>query len=164
VGVAEILVSGQSSIRRGVLVARAHPAAVVAGLTLLALGLRAPQLDQSLFGDELPALWVIADRSLAGVFVALRDGPDPNPPLFFLLAWLSAKLGDPTVWLRLPSLVFAAALVPATYVLGRMTVGRVAGLAGSAVVASRRSRSSTRSRRAPTRWSRSSPSPRRSAC
>jgi 4-amino-4-deoxy-L-arabinose transferase-like glycosyltransferase len=108
---------------------------VVGGLTIAAFLLRAPQLDQSLFGDELWALYAIAGRSLHGTLAALATDLELNPPLFFVLAWASSKLGDPTVWIRLPSLASGVALVPATYLLGRRTVGRLAGLVAAGAVA-----------------------------
>jgi 4-amino-4-deoxy-L-arabinose transferase-like glycosyltransferase len=113
----------------------ARAGVAVAALTLVALVLRAPQMTQSLFADELWAYDAIAGRSLSGVIANVGTGPELNPPLWFVLAWASAQLGDPTVWMRLPSLVFGVALVPATYALGTLTVGRLAGLAGATVIA-----------------------------
>jgi uncharacterized membrane protein len=55
--------------------------------------------------------------------------------LFFLLAYATAKLGDPTVWIRLPSIVYGAATIPVVYLLGRETVGRAPGLIAGAVIA-----------------------------
>ena len=108
--------------------------AAVAALTVLALAIRASQFDQSLFGDELYALFEVQDRSFGNMLETVYEGPEVTPPLFFVLAWAAAKLGDPTIWLRLPSLVCGVLLVPATYVLGALTVGRRAGLAGAVVV------------------------------
>jgi mannosyltransferase len=113
---------------------RTRPEVVaVAALTALALALRASQLGQSLFFDELYAFDEVAHRSFAGMLSAVRTGPELNPPLFFAFAWLSARIGDPTVWLRLPSLVCGVALVPATYALGAISVGRRAALVASGV-------------------------------
>jgi uncharacterized membrane protein len=55
--------------------------------------------------------------------------------LFFALAWLSAKLGDPSVSIRLPSLVLGAATVPLVYAVGRETFGVRVGLLGAAALA-----------------------------
>lgn len=106
----------------------------VALLTLLALAVRAWGFRQGLLGDELFAYDEIHGQDLGGVLREVRDSIEVSPPLFFLLASLSAKLGDPTVWIRLPSLLLGTALVPLTFVLGRMTVGRGAGLCAAALV------------------------------
>lgn len=105
----------------------------LAALTGLALALRLPGLDESLFGDEL---FTYAAATEGGAGDAI-DGArrESTPPGHFLMAWLSAKLGDDTVTVRLPSLVAGVAAVPATYWLGRRAVGRPAALAGAAIVA-----------------------------
>jgi hypothetical protein len=103
-------------------------------LTLLALALRGSQLDQSLFGDELYAFWEIDARSFGGMLDTVTHSAEVTPPLFFALSWLSSQLGDPTIWLRLPSLVCGVLLVPLTYALGASMVGRLAALLGATVV------------------------------
>jgi mannosyltransferase len=107
----------------------------VAAITLAALILRITQLHQSLYGDEVLAYHEIAGRSLGGVINAVKGGVESSPPLFFVLAWLSAKLGNPTIWIRLPSLLLGVATIPVTYQLGRATIGRLAGLIAAAVLA-----------------------------
>ena len=107
----------------------------VAAITLLALLLRLPGLDESVFGDEL-FTYEIATRPGFGDMLHGVTGPlEISPPLYFALAWLCAKLGDPHVWIRVPALVAGVALVPATYALGVRTVGRAAALIGAGVVA-----------------------------
>ncbi len=108
---------------------------VVALLTAAAFALRLSQLHQSLFGDEVLAYREIAGHSLTGVVHAVRSGVESSPPLFFVLAWISAKLGDPTVWIRLPSLILGTATVPVIYLLGRETVGRPGGAIAAALFA-----------------------------
>ena len=108
--------------------------AAVALLTLLAFAVRAWGFRQGLLGDELFAYSEIHGQSLGGVLREVRESVEVSPPLFFLLASLSAKLGDPTVWIRLPSLLLGTALVPLTFVLGRMTAGRGAALCAAALV------------------------------
>lgn len=107
----------------------------VAVLSLIALALRLSQIHQSLYGDELFTLQDITGRGFGAVLTTVNTGGENSPPLFFVLAWLSAKLGDPTVWIRLFSVVLGAAVVPLVYVLGRETVGRAAALIGAAMVA-----------------------------
>ncbi len=101
---------------------------------MLAFALRLALLRDSLFGDELFMFRIVHGRSLADVLSDVR-ATEKTPPLFFLLVWGMAKVGDPTVWMRVPSLVFGTALVPLTYVLGVRTVGRAAGVVAAAIVA-----------------------------
>jgi hypothetical protein len=110
------------------------PAAVVAGLTLLALALRLVLLRDSLLGDELIMFGIVHDRGLGSVLDVVRE-TEKTPPLHFVLAWAAARIGDPTLWIRLPSLLAGVGLVPLSYALGRETVGRRAGIVAAAVVA-----------------------------
>ncbi len=107
----------------------------VAGVTLLALALRLPHVGESLVGDEMYAYAEVHGRSLGGVIDAVRQGGENSPPLFFVLAWLSMKLGDPTVTIRLPSLVLGTATVPLIYLVGRRAVGGRAGVVAAALLA-----------------------------
>jgi hypothetical protein len=106
----------------------------VAALTALAFGLRLALVRDSLMGDELFMFNIVHDRSLGDALSIVRE-TEKTPPLFFILVWASAKLGDPTVWSRVPSLVLGTALVPLAYALGLRTVGRVAAVAGAAILA-----------------------------
>jgi mannosyltransferase len=106
------------------------------GLTLVAFALRVVGMDQSLYGDELFAYEEVEGHSLIGVLREVESQSiEVSPPLFFVLAWLSAKLGDPTIWIRLPSLIAGTALVPVVYLLGSRTVGRPAALLAAALTA-----------------------------
>jgi uncharacterized membrane protein len=104
-------------------------------LTVLVFALRFSQIHQSLIGDEIFTFQDVAGRSFKSVLTTVNTGGENSPPLYFLLAWATAKLGDPTVWIRLPSVVLGAATIPVIYAIGRETVGRTAGLIGAAVVA-----------------------------
>jgi len=109
---------------------------LLAALTLAALALRLPGMGQDLFADELYTFDDVHGRGPRGVVEHLRSGgTEDNPPLFFLLAWASAKLGDDTVWIRLPSLVLGTATVPVVYALGRRALSPGAGLVAAALVA-----------------------------
>jgi uncharacterized membrane protein len=110
-------------------------ALAVALITGAAFLLRLSQMQQSLYGDEVWTYGDVVGRSLGSVLRTVHTGGENSPPLFFVLAWLSAKLGDPTVWIRLPSLILGMATLPLVYLLGRETIGRTAGLIGVAVVA-----------------------------
>src|ERR1700759_3722294 len=107
---------------------------IIAALTLATFLLRLSQMHQSLFGDEVWTYQDIPGRGLLGVIRNVHTGAENSPPLFFVLAWLSAKLGDPSIWIRVPSLVLGTLTIPLIYALGRETVGRVPGLVAAAVV------------------------------
>jgi hypothetical protein len=107
----------------------------VAGLTLLAAALRLAAFDESFFGDELFTHLISTRPDLHAVFAGVKSNLEISPPLFFVVAWLFGKLGDPFVWLRIPSLVAGVATVPLVYLLGLRTVGRTAALAGTALFA-----------------------------
>jgi hypothetical protein len=109
--------------------------APVAAITLLALAVRLAGLDESVFGDEL-FTYEIATRPGFGDMLDGVSGPlEISPPLYFVFAWLAAKVGDPQVWIRVPALVAGVATVPAVYALGIRTVGRTAALLGAALLA-----------------------------
>jgi hypothetical protein len=104
-------------------------------ITLASFALRLSQIHQSLYGDEVLAYHEIAGHGLVEVVRTVRAGVESSPPLFFVLGWLSAKLGDPTVWIRLPSLILGTATVPVIYLIGRDSVGRRAGVIAAAIFA-----------------------------
>jgi uncharacterized membrane protein len=115
--------------------ARAHWAVLTVGaLTLLAFALRYALVHDSLLGDELFMFQIVHGHSLGEALHIVRE-TEKTPPLFFILVWGAAKLGDPTVWLRAPSLLFGTALVPLVYALGLRTVGRTAGVLAAAMIA-----------------------------
>jgi uncharacterized membrane protein len=108
---------------------------VVAVLTVATFVLRLTQIHQGLFGDETFTFSDIVGKSLAQVVTNVHTGAENSPPLFFIFAFACAKLGDPAVWIRLPSVFFGAAILPVIYLIGRDTVGRVPGAAAAAIVA-----------------------------
>lgn len=102
----------------------------------MALLLRIAAIDTTLFGDELFTWAGAGQESLGELLDYVRtSGDELNPPLFSLLAWLARKLGDPTLTLRLPSLVAGTLTVPLVYLLGARTVDRRTGLIGAALIA-----------------------------
>jgi uncharacterized membrane protein len=110
-------------------------AVLVAILAVATFVLRLTQIHQSLFGDEVFTYDDILGRTLAQVVSGVHSGAENSPPLFFILAYATAKLGDVTVWIRLPSIFFGAAILPVIYMIGRDTVGRVPGAIAAAAVA-----------------------------
>jgi mannosyltransferase len=110
--------------------------ALVVAMTLLALVLRLPSFADSLFGDELSTYYIVTGHGLGRTLDLLAGNTaDLNPPLTFVLAWLTERLGDPAQSLRVASLVAGVAAVPLTYVLGLWTIGRGAGLVAAALLA-----------------------------
>jgi hypothetical protein len=108
---------------------------VVAGLTAVALLLRLPHLGESLFGDELFAYVEVHGHGLRDVVTNVSRGEENSPPLYFVLAWISIKLGDPTALIRLPSLVCGTALVPVVFLLGSRIRDNATGLVAATLTA-----------------------------
>lgn len=121
--------------RRAALPAVDRTTLVVGGLTALAFVLRVVPLQQSLFGDELFTYDLVHGHGLIHAVDTVQSGVEDNPPLFYVLAWLAAQLGDQTVLIRLPSVLAGTATVPLVFVLGRATVGRRAGMLAALLLA-----------------------------
>jgi hypothetical protein len=119
--------------RRGLRVSRATLG--VAGVTLVALALRIAALDESFYADEMYTYEISTRPDLHAVLAGVRSDLEITPPLFFAVAWLSQKAGDPFLWLRMPSLLAGVATVPVVYLLGLRTVGRSAALVGAGLLA-----------------------------
>ena len=113
-----------------------HPTLLtVGGITAVAVVLRLIAMRGSFFGDELFTHEIATRNGLGAVLDGVRSELEITPPLFFIVAWVFQKLGDPLVWLRVPSLLAGIATVPLVYVLGIRTVGRRAALIGTAFFA-----------------------------
>jgi 4-amino-4-deoxy-L-arabinose transferase-like glycosyltransferase len=112
-----------------------HAGLLLAGITALALAVRLKHFGESLYGDELFTFESSTASTLSGVMHVVNSNVEVTPPLFFVVAWLSQKLGDPSVWLRVPSLAAGVATVPLVYALGLRTVGRRAAMVGAAFFA-----------------------------
>lgn len=105
---------------------------VIAGITILAAGLRIAGLHESFYGDELFTYEIALRGGLPEVLAGVRSNLEITPPLFFVLTWLFGKVGDPFVSLRVVSLLCSTATVPLLYLLGRRTMGWGAGLVAGA--------------------------------
>lgn len=109
---------------------------VVGAITVTGLLLRLPSFNDSLFGDELSTYFIVTGHDLGRVIDLLQgDTVDLNPPLAFVLAWASERLGDSPQLIRLGSLLAGVATIPLTYLLGVWTVGRRAALVAAALIA-----------------------------
>ncbi|HEX8647547.1 MAG TPA: DUF2723 domain-containing protein [Thermoleophilaceae bacterium] len=117
---------------------RATPLALAA-IVAAGLVLRIVYAQQSLLGDELFTL----DHAGEGSFGAMMDSADRveyTPPLYFVLAWLVAKLGDPETAIRVPAIVLGTATIPLVFVLARRAAegaGRRGAAAGRDAAAGR---------------------------
>jgi hypothetical protein len=108
--------------------------AALAVITGVALVLRWIGAHQSLFGDELWTYAEVTPSSLGQVFHRV-DLWENSPPVYLVLAWLSGKLGDPAIFIRLPSVIAGVAAVPVIYLLGDAIAGRRSGLTAAALFA-----------------------------
>jgi len=109
---------------------------IVAGLTLVAAGLRFATLGvQAYHHDEI----VTASRVLRGDFFHAMEAvgfSESAPPLYYALAWVWTQLtGTGEFGLRSLSALAGVATVPVAYLLGAELRGRRAGIAAAALVA-----------------------------
>jgi len=109
-------------------------ALLVGGLTAVGLIVRLIAAEQSLFGDELFTYQVAAQPSPIEAFALFRR-IEANPPLYHVLAWAGARIGDPPLLTRLPSVLLGSASVPLVYLIGTWTLGRRSALLGAALLA-----------------------------
>src|SRR5215213_1971416 len=107
----------------------------VAVLTAAGFVLRARLFGQGLWSDELLTLREVQGKDLGGLLRQIAHGVENSPPLYFLLAWLSSKLGSDPALLRLPSLALGTATVPLVYLLGARSVGGRAGVVAAGFLA-----------------------------
>jgi len=109
-------------------------AALLAMVTLLALGLRLRGLwDAELDIDE-GATWYFAGLTLADQWGEI-GAQETNPPLFYTLAHLVRALGATAEQERLLSVLAGTACVPLGYLLARRMAGRFAGFAAALLIA-----------------------------
>ena len=107
----------------------------VALLTAAAFALRVRGIREGLWRDEPVTLAETEGKTLRGVLDVVANGGEYNPPLPFVLSWVSAKVGDPTTWIRVPSLVLGTATVPVVFLLGIRCLTRPAALVAAGFVA-----------------------------
>jgi 4-amino-4-deoxy-L-arabinose transferase-like glycosyltransferase len=108
---------------------------VLAAITVLAAVLRFATLtDQSLWYDEAQAVHEMG-RSFGGM-LHLWNVNEPNPPLFFVVAWPWARLfGTGAAGIRSLSAVAGVALIPIMWACGRELISSRAGLVAAAFAA-----------------------------
>ncbi len=106
----------------------------VAALTLLGFALRLARYQQTVLGDETSTLYIVDGRSLSDVLDLVSSDAEISPPLYFILAWLTTKLGSNPELVRLPSLIAGTISIPLVYLLGARAMNRRAGLIAAAVM------------------------------
>ena len=108
---------------------------IVAAITGVGALLRFAMLgSQSYWVDEVQAAHEL-HLSFGTMLSAIGSG-EPNPPLFFVIGWVWAKVfGVSEVGLRSLSALLGCAVIPITYLCGRELVSKRAGLAAAALAA-----------------------------
>jgi Dolichyl-phosphate-mannose-protein mannosyltransferase len=116
---------------------RLSTAALLAAVaTAIGFALRVALVDQSLSSDELSSYWVVTrNTGLSGVLDAVHSDAEITPPLYFLLAKLTTQIDATPAMMRLPSLLAGTAVIPLTYLVGKRTLGRQAGVAAAILAA-----------------------------
>ena len=107
---------------------------LVAVLTVIGTAFRIKAFGASMFGDELSTIWIVKGNSLGEVISRVYSDSEITPPFYFVLAWLSTKLGSDPALVRLPALIAGVASIPVVYALGVKMVGRYGALAATAIV------------------------------
>jgi mannosyltransferase len=108
---------------------------LLAGVLLVGATLRFATLSsQSFWFDEAQAAHEL--HLSFGAMVSTMVAHETNPPLYFVLGWLWAKVfGTSEAGLRSLSAVAGIALIPVVYLCGRELVSRRAGLLAAALTA-----------------------------
>ena len=108
---------------------------MVVSITVLAAVLRVVFLtSQSFWFDEAQAVHEM--RSSFGAMLHLWSANEPNPPLFFVIAWPWARVfGTGEAGLRSLSVLLGTITVPLVYLCGRELVSRRAGQIAALLVA-----------------------------
>ena len=108
---------------------------IVGGLTLLAAALRFSTLDLQSYWQNKAATALLTKMSLGDMLDRIPR-TEGNPPLYYVLAWLWAKVfGTGEVGLRSLSAVCGTAMIPAAYAVAARLAGARAGVAVAALAA-----------------------------
>ena len=107
----------------------------VGALTLLALVLRLPGIEQSFSFDEAYGVGNLLDRPL-GDMLSMLPQSESSPPLHYVAAWGWGNVfGLSEAGIRSLSVLAGVATVPVAYLAGRELAGLRAGLIGAALTA-----------------------------
>ena len=69
------------------------------------------------------------------MIATVASNAEISPPLSFVVAWLTTRIGVSPGWLRCASVLAGTATVPLLYLVGLRSVGRAAGLVAAAIAA-----------------------------
>jgi 4-amino-4-deoxy-L-arabinose transferase-like glycosyltransferase len=106
------------------------------GLIVLAGAvLRLVQIDQSLVADELWSYLEATRFDFGGMIDYVRGIQEVTPPLFTILAWLSAHVSDSAAVVRIPAVAAGILTIPVVFVIGDRTIGRGPALLAAALAA-----------------------------
>lgn len=107
------------------------------GLLAVGIAVRLANAHQGLFVDEITTDWIVRGHTFGHVINIASTGHsgELTPPLFFILAWATSKIGGALIWLRLPSLIAGTLTIPLVYLLGRRVVSEKVGLLAAAFTA-----------------------------
>lgn len=108
---------------------------LLAAITLIGLVPRVLQFGDGIYGDEVSTLYIVRDRSFGDMLHVISSDAEISPPLYFILAWFSTKLGGAPEFVRLPSLIAGVVSVPLVYAVGAKALSRAAGLIAAAAFA-----------------------------
>jgi hypothetical protein len=97
--------------------------------------LRIVQIDQSVIADELWSNTEATRFDFGGMIDYVRGPQEATPPLFTILAWLSAHVSDSPAVLRIPAVAAGILTIPVVFAIGDRTIGRRAALIAAALVA-----------------------------
>jgi hypothetical protein len=108
----------------------------LAALIVLAAALRLSTLDEQSFWYDEAFTPVHVLHSGLGATLRAVVHHENTPPLWYLLAWVDARLfGDGALALRLPSALAGILTVPVVWAIGRRLGGQRAALIAAAIVA-----------------------------
>ena len=93
--------------------------ALLAAIVLAGIWFRIKAYDQSLIGDELSSLWIATGNGFTGVLGTVASDAEITPPLYFVAAWLTTKLGSDPNLVKLPSLLAGLATLPMVWLRSR---------------------------------------------
>jgi uncharacterized membrane protein len=124
--------SRQLEIRQSMVTALDHPAALPVAIFILALALRLIDIGRRPFW--LDEIFTLLRVNLSPGALVHDSFINHHMPSFFLLLSPLTSLGDPQVWLRVPSAAFGAASVMLVYLIAREISGKMAGLFAALVL------------------------------
>lgn len=96
--------------------------------------MRALALPQALFGDELFTYAIALRPGIGDAFDEIL-ATENTPPLYYLLAWPLAQIGDAATAVRLPAVLAGATTVPVAILVGQRLAGLRAGIAAGMLLA-----------------------------